>query len=388
MKNIEEKASSCALGKIFGFEPRTALALINHLGSAEAVFRLSHEELSGLLGPHSELRHQICRKALDEAEKELLSLARQGINYVGWIEDAYPSLLKECEDAPVGLYIRSDTPAEELWKRNRSIAIVGTRDISPYGREWCERIVRGLHESSDPPSIISGLALGTDICAHKTALGFGLPTIGVMATGPESVYPHRHLEAAREMVRTPGCALITDYPPGTPPLPIHFLRRNRIIAGLAQATILIESRLKGGGMMTSHLAFSYNREVYALPGRIDDIRSQGCNELIRKKIAEPITSIPKLLDSLGMRYRAGERPRSFNDILRQQYGGSQSEDRISSMVRLLHAVKASRGITIEELASSSSLPYQTVMSLCRLLEYDGILSIDLLQRCSINSKKL
>lgn len=140
--------------------------------------------------------------------------------------------------------------------------------------------------------------------------------------------------------------------------------------------------------MTSHLAFSYNREVYALPGRIDDIRSQGCNELIRKKIAEPITSVHQLMDSLGMKHSARERPKSFNDMLRQKYGGSQPEDRISFMARLLHTVKASRGITIEELASSSNLSYQTVMSLCRLLEYDGILSIDLLQRCSINSKNL
>lgn len=388
MRNIEEKASSCALGRIFGFEPRTALALINHLGSAEAVFKLDHDALTALLGPHSEARHQINSKAQENAEKEIMALKSQGICYVSWTENTYPSLLKECEDAPIGLYIRSENPVEDLWKSNRSISIVGTRDISPYGREWCERIVRGLHESTDPPLIISGLALGVDICAHKVAISCGLPTIGVMATGPEAVYPHRHLETAREMARTPGCALLTDYPPGTPPLPLHFLRRNRIIAGLAQATILIESRLKGGGMMTSHLAFSYNREVYALPGRVDDIRSQGCNELIRKKIAEPITSVPQLLDSLGMRQTGNRKHQSFNEMLRQRYGCSQTDDKIAAMERFLNAIKASRGITIEELAVSSGLPYQIAMNLCRTLEYDDIIAIDLLQRCSINTKIL
>ena len=388
MMNIEEKASSCALGRIFGFEPRTALALINHLGSAEAVFKLDHDALTALLGPHSEARHQINSKAQENAEKEIMALKSQGISYVGWTENTYPSLLKECEDAPIGLYIRSENPIEDLWKSNRSISIVGTRDISPYGREWCERIVRGLHESTDPPLIISGLALGVDICAHKVAISCGLPTIGVMATGPEAVYPHRHLETAREMARTPGCALLTDYPPGTPPLPLHFLRRNRIIAGLAQATILIESRLKGGGMMTSHLAFSYNREVYALPGRVDDIRSQGCNELIRKKIAEPITSVPQLLDSLGMRQTGNRKHQSFNEMLRQRYGCSHTDDKIAAMERFLNAIKASRGITIEELAVSSGLPYQIAMNLCRTLEYDDIIAIDLLQRCSINTKIL
>lgn len=388
MRNIEEKASSCALGRIFGFEPRTALALINHLGSAEAVFKLDHDALTALLGPHSEARHQINSKAQENAEKEIMALKSQGISYVGWTENTYPSLLKECEDAPIGLYIRSENPIEDLWKSNRSISIVGTRDISPYGREWCERIVRGLHESTDPPLIISGLALGVDICAHKVAISCGLPTIGVMATGPEAVYPHRHLETAREMARTPGCALLTDYPPGTPPLPLHFLRRNRIIAGLAQATILIESRLKGGGMMTSHLAFSYNREVYALPGRVDDIRSQGCNELIRKKIAEPITSVPQLLDSLGMRQTGNRKHQSFNEMLRQRYGCSHTDDKIAAMERFLNAIKASRGITIEELAVSSGLPYQIAMNLCRTLEYDDIIAIDLLQRCSINTKIL
>ena len=180
------------------------------------------------------------------------------------------------------------------------VAVVGTRDISPYGREWCERIVHALARTSPKPLIVSGLAIGTDICAHKAALEASLPTIAVMATGTDTIYPYRHRQIAEKMSGTQGCALVTDYPPGTAPLPVNFLRRNRIIAGLSHATILVESKIKGGGMMTCRLAFSYDRDVYALPGRADDLRSQGCNHLIRARMAEPLTSEEDIIDSLGL----------------------------------------------------------------------------------------
>ena len=240
-------------------------------------------------------------------EEELTDLEKIGISFSAWNSASYPPLLKECADAPVGLYIRSVTPARELWNPSGNIAVVGTRDLSPYGKEWCEKAVTAIASGNEKPSIISGLALGTDICAHRTALDNGLPTIGVMATGPETVYPYRHKEFAERLWQTPGCALVTDYPPGTAPLAIHFLRRNRIIAGLADATILIESKSRGGGMTTSRLAFSYSRDVYALPGRADDVRSQGCNRLIREKIAEPLISIEDLIGSLGLEKRSGNR---------------------------------------------------------------------------------
>ena len=386
MKYSDEKLSLCALGRIFGFEPTTALALISYCGSAEKVFRLSKDELEGITGPYFRYKDQICTNKLDQAYKELADLERRGIYYIGYTEDCYPSILKECSDAPTGLYIRSETAPEELWLTERNIAIVGTRDISSYGRDWCERTVRGIASSESRSLIVSGLALGTDICAHRTALDCGLPTIGVMATGPESIYPHRNEGTARQMISTPGCALITDYPPGTSPLAIHFLRRNRIIAGLSQATILIESKIKGGGMMTSRLAFSYNRDVYALPGRADDLRSQGCNRLIREKIADPLTSVEELMDSLGMKISRKRNRISDREILEKLYRESTSTEDIETMHSILCTIRKEREITIEDIAYLTGLPYHCVSKFCRLLESDGLLSTDLLQRCSIRDK--
>ena len=386
LKNMEEKISLCALGKIFGFKPRTAHALISHLGNARSAFSLNQDEKDHLLGPHSEYAASLCMKELEVTARELAALESKGIYYIGCTEEHYPKLLKECSDAPIGLYIRSDTPPHELWNRNRHIAVVGTRDISPYGREWCERTVRALAESAEQPLIISGLALGTDICAHHTALESGLPTVGVMATGPESIYPHRNERAAMRMVHTPGCALVTDYPPGTAPLAIHFLRRNRIIAGLSDAVILMESKVKGGGMTTSRLAFSYDRDVYALPGRIDDIRSQGCNLLIKRKIAEPFLSTEDLIDSLGMKtWHRKEQP-SDMEVLRSIYGNSPMKETIESMHLLIYNIRNCRGITVEELSDRTGIPYHTVVHLCSIMESDGLISTDLLQRCSIRAK--
>ena len=388
MENIEEKACLCALNRIFGFEPKIAQALIRHLGSAAGVFRLSPKDLEEITGPHFKYKGQICRAAADSAAEELYSLERQGIQFCGVTEDTYPDLLRECEDAPVGLYIRSKTPAGELWPKKESIGIVGTRDITPYGKEWCIKTVQSLARSGHRPAIISGLALGVDIEAHRTALEEGLPTIGVMATGPDTIYPVRNRQTAEQMVRTPGCALITDYPPGTAPLAIHFLRRNRIIAGLSRSIILVESKIKGGGLITCRLGFSYDRDIYALPGRIDDLRSQGCNLLIREKIAEPITSTEALLESLGMKSRSRRSPDTFKERLQGTFGRSSSAEYIDRLHSLLLAISKERGITVEELSMKTGLGYRQTAEATAMLEIEGFISIDLLQRCTINYKNV
>ena len=386
MENFEEKACLCALGKIFGFKPKIALALIEHLGGAREVFKISRKELELLLGPHTQYTDIIRKSAVYEAAEELEQYEKLDITFLGCTEEHYPQILKECPDGPVGLYIRSRTHPSRLWPQ-RKIAVVGTRDVSPYGKEWCAKCIYGLASSGEKPLIVSGLALGTDICAHKTAIEAGLPTIAVMATGPENVYPYRHKGFAEELYKTPGCALITDYPPGTAPLAIHFLRRNRIIAGLSDATVLIESKLKGGGMTTARLAFSYDRDVYALPGRVDDIRSQGCNLLVRSKIAEPLTSVPEFLDSLGMKSTDTGKEASDIEILSNTYRRISSPDRIGQMACLLKIIRQKRGITVEELAQASGLEYARTVELTCTLETDGFISTDLLQRCSINQKK-
>ena len=387
MENMEEKACLCALNKIFGFSPKTGTALVSHIGNAAEIFRRGRKDLEALLGPYSKHIRQLTPQAADDAAEELLQLERENIRFTGFTEEGYPPLLHECDDAPIGLYIRSTTPASELWSQRRAIAVVGSRDISPYGKEWCGRIVSEIACSQAQPMIVSGLALGTDICAHIAALESGLPTIAVMATGPESVYPHRHRAIAERMSATPGCALITDYPPGTAPLAVHFLRRNRIIAGMSDSTILIESKVKGGGMMTCRLAFSYDRDVYALPGRIDDIRSQGCNYLIRAKMAEPIASLPEMMESLGLKGTGRPTGTNMEQTMQMIYGNRMSEEEFSRLMLVFSTIRKTRGITLDELASESGLGYGKVLSIIGLLESDEIISMDLLQRCCINTKK-
>ena len=248
-------------------------------------------------------------------------------------------------------------------------------------------MVQGLGTSPESPTVISGLALGTDICAHRQAVASGLPTIAVMATGPDAVYPYRHREFAEQLVCTEGCALITDYPPGTAPLAIHFLRRNRIIAGLSEATVLIESRIKGGGMMTARLAFSYNRDVYALPGRVDDPRSQGCNHLIKEKVAEPVDSVEGLLNGLGIIAGKGGARISDMDLISETFGPSADKETLSELKIMVETIRKNRGMNLDDLSVRTGLGYSRTMTLAGMLEMKGIISMDLLQRCTVNVRK-
>ena len=387
MNTIEEKYSLCALNRIFGFDPKTGHSLVSHLGCASEAFRLSEKDMNMIIGPYSKYKGMINRRALDSAAEELERLSSGNISFIGYTEEEYPQLLLDCEDAPLGLYVRSRTPVNQISPQERRVAVVGTRDISPYGQEWCSRIVGSMARTSDRPGIVSGLALGTDICAHRQAVRSGLPTIAVMATGPEAVYPHRHREFAEEMVYTPGCALITDYPPGTAPLAVHFLRRNRIIAGLSDATVLIESRIKGGGMMTSRLAFSYNREVYALPGRIDDPRSQGCNLLIKEKIAEAIDSAEGLLSTMGMDAKKPAGQISDKDIIMECFMDSTDSNTLTELIVVFGFIRKNRGINLDDLSAKTGFSYSRIARLAGMLEMEDLISMDLLQRCTVNMRK-
>jgi len=230
------------------------------------------------------------------------------------------------------------------------------------------------------PLIVSGLAIGVDIVAHRTALSCGLPTIAVLPTGINEIYPQRHSDTARCIEKSPASALITDYPPGTVPHAVNFLRRNRIIAGLSQATVLVESKSKGGGTMTARLAYGYGREVYALPGRVDDVRSMGCNILIQEKIAEPISSLSTFLDSLGLGRWERRRSPDLELELRRHFEGMPS-DELEKLVKVALAVKSRRGIAIEEICEFTGIPYADTISSASLLEQEGYIETDLLQRC-------
>lgn len=381
-----ERICLCALNTIFGYNPMAGLALIEGLGSGAAAFALEPAELRGLLRGYPVHASRMDGRALEAAASQLEDMAARGAAFVSVADDCYPELLRECPDRPIGLYVCGASPPEILFSKKPVIAIVGTRDISPYGRKWCRRIVEALSCTEEKPLITSGLAYGTDIAAHMHALDLGLPTIAVMATGIDSVYPASHRGAARRIVRGEGCAVITDYPPGTEPIPINFIRRNRIIAGMSSAVILIESRIKGGGMTTARLADGYSRPVYALPGRTDDERSQGCNRLIGEKTAEIFTDADDLVLRLGLHAPARAPERSAAERLRVRYLRTLSEPKIEAVSKVYAAIEASAGISPDSICRQTGLAWPEVAECISILENDGLISVDLLQRCSTTGK--
>ena len=391
-----ETVCGITLNRIFGYEPAAALSLIRHFGSPGAVFSQDSKMLDNAIGPYSKYRGLLTHDELEASRKEWDRLKELGCTFVNYGEPGYPPLLADCPDAPVGLYIRSGTPPEELFGGTGSsnangnttrdtISIVGTRDLSPYGKEWTEKIVGCISRSPAKPMIVSGFAIGVDITAHLAALAFGLPTVAVIPVGIDSIYPQRHRTVAAKMMDAPGCALVTDFPPDTSPVAFNFLRRNRIIAGMSRATILTESKSKGGGTMTARLAASYGRELFCLPGRIDDVRSSGCNILIKEQLAEAITEPDGIAAQLGLG-STGKGARDLQEMLQACYGnaGGQVCERLTSIA--LH-IKANRGATPEEICRALGMPYGDVAAACSLLESDGFICMDLLQRCTIDNKK-
>lgn len=418
MNENYETVCLCALNTVFGYEPRVGAALLESLGSGSAVFGMSEREKDELFGPFSKYRGKLSTGALDAAEEHLRLVRECGAEFIPVTSPSYPSRLKNCEDAPLGIFVRGCSPPEALWGAGHYVAVVGTRDISPYGEQWCRDMVREMAGSGAQPVIVSGLAYGTDIIAHRTALECGLPTVAVMATGIDSIYPSRHRDFAEKLSGTPGCALVSDYPPGTSPVALNFLRRNRIIAGLSDSTILVESDVRGGGMVTCRQAFSYDRSVYALPGRGDDRRSRGCNHLIREGVAEIIESVAGLNVQIGLveKGRQGSRRGSppgkgsvpdgasiwtggfpgsgqsgdsagqTEATMLERYSKLLPQEKLTAMTNILLTVREKRGVDFDGLCSATGLPYRNVSELVSLLENDGFITVDLLHRCSIRSR--
>ena len=384
MVDFSERAALCALNRIFGYYPSSSRRLLELYGSASEVMGTPGEEVARSLREGRECAAQIGPDALRWAEQELEKTADEGGRFVCYGDDDYPALLAECPDAPLGIYSRCGSSLTEALSMRPCVGIVGTRDMSPYGKEWCRKIVSALADTEAAPVIVSGLAFGIDATAHTAALDFGLPTVGVMATGIDTVYPWRHSSLAKRMLETPGCALVTDYPLGSSPLALNFIRRNRIIAGLCFATVVIESRSKGGSLITAKYAADYNRDVYALPGRADDIRSRGCNSLIRSHMADIITDPYGLAEQMGLRVLSRRKKADLLEEIGSRYG-SRPDFALLRDICLL--IKDNRGISVEELCQRTSLGYGSLMGLTGILESDGFIATDLLGRCSIVTKK-
>ena len=380
MPSPDERTALCALNKVLGYVPAAGHLLLARFGSAAAVFAADAPTRREALGVWREYADQVHPSLLDWAARELDRLQDAGFRFIGFDEEDYPSLLAECEDPPLGLYFNASSPPAAVFEMRPCISVVGTRDLSPYGREWCRRLVLAMGEASIPPCIVSGLAFGADGIAHRTALECGLPTIGVMATGIEKVYPWQHAELAGQMVRTPGCAVVTDYPLGSSPVALNFIRRNRIIAGLSRATVVIESKTKGGSLITAKYACDYNRDVFALPGRADDVRSAGCNSLIRQRMADIVTEPEDLVERLGLGKTARRRKAGLEALLARKYGTG------SPLIQMALLVKGNPGVSLEEIARETGWTWPEVQERAAILETDGFLETDLLRRCSIPTK--
>jgi DNA processing protein len=205
----------------------------------------------------------------------------------------YPQRLSECPDAPLLLYYKGSADLNQRYVLN----IVGTRHCTTYGQDLIHRFVNDLKRLMPDVLIVSGLAYGIDICAHRNALENGFETVGVLAHGLDQIYPPRHRDTAIEMIRQGG--LLTEYMSQTEALPNNFRQRNRIVAGMSDATILVESAYKGGGLITCRIAQEYGRDVYAFPGAVGMPASEGCNKIIRDNMAALITSAADFVESMG-----------------------------------------------------------------------------------------
>lgn len=283
-----------ALTMIHGVGCVHSRQLVEHFGTAQAIFSEKERLLERVpgIGPKTaaEIRNP---RVLRLAEEELSFMEKNKIDAAFITDEHYPYRLKECADAPLLLYSKGKVDLNS----QRVVSIVGTRNATAYGRDTTERLVHELGAAHPDIQIISGLAFGIDICAHKAALKERLSTVGVLAHGLDRIYPSAHRSAAVAMLENGG--LLTDYPSGTNPDRPNFVKRNRIVAGLADAVVVVESAEKGGSLITANIAFSYSRDVFSFPGKVTDPLSTGCNKLIRLNKAGLITSAADLIAAMG-----------------------------------------------------------------------------------------
>ncbi len=277
-----------ALQKIEGVGDIMAKKLLTHCGSAEAIFKTKSSQLAGIDGVGSVLLKKLKDKTVFErAEKELHFIKNNNIQVSYFQDNQYPERLKHCIDGPVLLFGSGNIN----FQNKKTISIVGTRKVTSYGTEFCKKLIADLAPLD--PIIVSGFAYGVDIVAHQAAMDHGLQTVGVVAHGLNQIYPSQHKKYVAKMEQNGG--FLTEFWSVSNPEKENFVRRNRIVAGISEATIVIESADRGGSLITGNIANDYNRDVFAVPGRTTDKYSQGCNNLIKSQRANLLTSAADLI---------------------------------------------------------------------------------------------
>jgi DNA processing protein len=268
--------------------------LINAVGDEEALFHEKRSNLKKIPGLSHRLIDEILNpEVLRRAEKELQFIDKHGIKVLFYTQEDYPSRLTNCIDAPVLLYCKG----EVSYNLPKVVSVVGTRNASRYGLEWCRQFVGELSLLFPDILIVSGLAYGIDICAHRTAVENRVATVAVLAHGLDRIYPALHRKTAEEMLERGGW--VTEFPSDTEPDRYNFVKRNRIVAGMADAVVVVESGEKGGSIITAEIANSYFREVFAVPGRTTDARSTGCNTLIATNRALLLQNSAAFINQMG-----------------------------------------------------------------------------------------
>lgn len=292
----EELLYVLALQRVKGIGDVNAKKLIAHCGNAKNVLKEKRRTLEKINGIGSfTIKNLFNSENLKEAEKELKYIQKNNIETLYFKNENYPFKLKHCVDGPILMFKEGDFNLEN----SPIISVVGTRKITSYGRDFCEKLISELKDYN--PIIVSGFAYGVDICAHRAAIKNNLQTVGVLAHGFEEVYPKSHKKYVSEVNNNGG--FITDFWHNDGLQRENFLKRNRIVAGISEATIIIESADKGGSLVTADIANSYSRDVFAVPGRSTDVLSRGCNDLIKRNKAAILTSANDLVEMLNWKLK-------------------------------------------------------------------------------------
>lgn len=283
-----------ALTKVPGVGDIVGKNLLSIVGEPEAIFKSTKTSLNAIKGLTQKVVNEILNpKILQEAEAELNFVRKHEIQTYFTGEEGYPQRMADCVDAPLLLYYKGT----EDFNKQKVISIVGTRNSTRYGADFCDAFLKDIASQFPDVLVVSGLAYGIDILAHRASLANNLPTIGVLAHGLDRIYPTVHRQTAMDMVAHGG--LLTEFPSQTEPDRFNFVRRNRIVAGMVDAVLVIESNIKGGSLITAEIASSYCKDVFALPGRVTDIRSEGCNKLIESKKAEILISAEQFVKQMN-----------------------------------------------------------------------------------------
>ena len=351
----DELTALLTLNRIDGIGSIGAKYLYEQFGSAQEIFR-NREHLKEIIpGIDTHVMDALCGSGYDSfIREELEFIEKHGIRCVTPADSDYPARLLDCNDAPLVLFSLGNVN----YNATRTVGIVGTRKATDYGRRMCHTFIKELHELCPDITIVSGLAYGIDIESHKDALEYGFPTIGVLAHGLDMIYPSAHRSIAKQMLSTGG--LVTEFMSRTAPLGHNFVMRNRIIAGLSDAVIVVESAAKSGSLITAEIAESYSRDCFAFPGSVGDPYSVGCNELIRDNRASLITSAFDFVNAMNWNDRSLKgkpvQTELFPDL-------TDDEDKVYQRIR-----QKAQGVHISTLMTELNMPYPRLSSILFSLE--------------------